>query len=103
MSDELRNEQLDRKRIEEGVRLILEGIGEDPNRAGVAETPQRVAEMFEEIFAGYGHDASEVVTVIAGAGHDEMIMVRAECHHDIGPWGVLPQISAGAGARSSQP
>ncbi len=91
MSDELRNEQLDRKRIEEGVRLILEGIGEDPDRAGVAETPQRVAEMFEEIFAGYGHDASEVVTVIAGAGHDEMIMVRdiplyGVCEHHVIPF-----------------
>ena len=91
MSDELRNEQLDRKRIEEGVRLILEGIGEDPDRPGVVETPRRVAEMFEEIFAGYGHDASEVVTVIAGAGHDEMIMVRdiplyGLCEHHVIPF-----------------
>jgi GTP cyclohydrolase I len=91
VSDELRNEQLDRKRIEEGVRLILEGIGEDPDRPGVVETPRRVAEMFEEIFAGYGHDASEVVTVIAGAGHDEMIMVRdiplyGLCEHHVIPF-----------------
>ena len=91
MSDDLRNQQLDRKKVEEGVRLILEGIGEDPDRAGVAETPQRVAEMFEEIFAGYDHDPSEIVTVIAGAGHDEMIMVRdiplyGVCEHHITPF-----------------
>ena len=91
MSDELRNERLDRKKVEEGVRLILEGIGEDPERAGVAETPKRVAEMFEEVFAGYDHDPSEIVTVIAGAGHDEMIMVRdiplyGVCEHHITPF-----------------
>jgi GTP cyclohydrolase I len=73
------------------VRLILEGIGEDPDRAGIADTPRRVAEMFEEIFGGYGHDASEVVTVIAGAGHDEMIMVRdiplyGMCEHHVVPF-----------------
>jgi GTP cyclohydrolase I len=91
MSDELRNERLDRKKLEEGVRLILEGIGEDPERAGIAETPQRVAEMFEEIFAGYDHDPAEIVTVIAGAGHDEMIMVRdiplyGVCEHHLTPF-----------------
>src|SRR5437899_12401609 len=90
MSDELRNERLDRKKVEEGVRLILEGIGEDPARAGVADTPRRVAEMFQEIFAGYDHDPSEVVTVIAGAGHDEMIMGRdiplfGICEHHVTP------------------
>src|SRR2546425_4024554 len=91
MSDELRNERLDRRKVEEGVRLILEGIGEDPDRAGIADTPRRVAEMFQEIFAGYDHDPSEVVTVIAGAGHDEMIMVRdiplfGICEHHVTPF-----------------
>jgi len=91
VSDDLRNEQLDRKKVAEGVRLILEGIGENPDRPGIAETPQRVAEMFEEIFAGYGHDPAEVVTVIAGAGHDEMIMVRdiplyGICEHHVTPF-----------------
>jgi GTP cyclohydrolase IA len=91
MTDDPKNDRLDRKKIEEGVRLILEGIGEDPKREGIADTPRRVAEMYEEIFAGYGHDASEVVTVIPGAGHDEMIMVRdiplfAQCEHHLVPF-----------------
>jgi GTP cyclohydrolase I len=82
---------VDREKVERGVRLILEGIGEDPERAGIAETPKRVAQMFEEVFAGYGRDPSEVVTVIAGAGHDEMIMVRdiplyGVCEHHITPF-----------------
>ena len=91
MSDDPRNERLDRTKVEQGVRLILEGIGEDPQREGVAATPQRVADMFEEVFAGYGHDAAEVVTVIEGAGHDEMIMVRdiplyGVCEHHVIPF-----------------
>ena len=41
---------MDQKKIEEGVRLILEGIGEDPEREGLLETPQSVARMCEEIY-----------------------------------------------------
>ena len=44
------------------MRLILEGIGEDPDRGGLRETPARVARMYEEIFAGIGEDASQLVT-----------------------------------------
>ncbi len=82
---------LDKAKIEQGVRLFLEGIGDDPERPGIVDTPRRVAEMCEEIFAGVGQDPSEVVTVIAGAGHDEMIMVRdiplySQCEHHVVPF-----------------
>jgi GTP cyclohydrolase I len=78
-------------KIAEGVRLILEGVGEDPGRAGIAGTPERVADMYAEIFAGVGTEAGHVVTVIPGAGHDEMIMVRdiplySVCEHHILPF-----------------
>ena len=43
---------MDTRKIEEGVRLILEGVGEDPDREGLRETPARVARMYEEVFAG---------------------------------------------------
>jgi GTP cyclohydrolase IA len=81
----------DAKKVEEGVRLILEGIGEDPERGGLRETPARVARMYEEIFGGVGRDASELVTVVEGADHDEMIMVRdiplySVCEHHLLPW-----------------
>ena len=81
----------DAKKVEEGVRLILEGIGEDPERGGLRETPARVARMYEEIFAGVGKDAAELVTVVEGADHDEMIMVRdiplySSCEHHLLPW-----------------
>ncbi|NIS38682.1 GTP cyclohydrolase I FolE, partial [Candidatus Saccharibacteria bacterium] len=46
---------MDQKKIEQGVRLILEGIGEDLSREGLKNTPSRVAKMCEEIFEGIGH------------------------------------------------
>lgn len=84
-------DSFDAKKVEEGVRLILEGIGEDPDRAGLRETPARVSRMYEEIFAGIGKDASQVVTVVEGADHDEMIMVRdiplySICEHHLIPF-----------------
>jgi GTP cyclohydrolase I len=79
---------VDRDKIVEGVRLILEGIGEDPDRPGIAGTPQRVADMYEEIFAGIGADPQEILTVIRGAMHDEMIMIKdiplfSTCEHHL--------------------
>jgi GTP cyclohydrolase I len=81
----------DRDKVIEGVRMILQGIGEDPSRPGIVTTPQRVADMYAEIFAGLGRDAAELVTVVAGAGHDEMIMVRdiplaSLCEHHLTPF-----------------
>ena len=47
---------MDKEKIEAGVRLILEGIGEDPGREGLVETPERIARMYEELAAGYADD-----------------------------------------------
>jgi GTP cyclohydrolase I len=85
------NDRFDAAAIEEGVRLILQGIGEDPERGGLRETPARVARMYEEIFAGIGIDASQIVTVVEGADFDEMIMVRdiplySMCEHHLVPF-----------------
>ena len=81
----------DQEKIRRGVRLILEGIGDDPDREGLVETPRRVADMYREIFAGIGRDPTEVLTVVKGADHDEMIMVRdiplqSECEHHLVPF-----------------
>lgn len=47
---------MDRDKIKEGVRLILEGVGEDPSREGLVETPDRIVRMYEELLAGYKQD-----------------------------------------------
>jgi GTP cyclohydrolase I len=85
------NDRFDAAAIEEGVRMILRGIGEDPERGGLRETPARVARMYSEIFAGIDVDASQIVTVVEGADFDEMIMVRdiplySMCEHHLIPF-----------------
>ena len=50
---------MDREKIEQGVRLLLEGIGEDIHREGLLETPSRVARMFEEIYGGLFMDPAQ--------------------------------------------
>jgi GTP cyclohydrolase IA len=69
-------DEFDAAKVEEGVRLILEGIGEDPGREGLKDTPQRVADMYREVFSGLHQDPEAVVDITFDAGHDEMIMVR---------------------------
>jgi GTP cyclohydrolase IA len=85
------NDRFDAAAIEEGVRMILRGIGEDPQRGGLRETPARVARMYSEIFGGIDVDASQIVTVVEGADFDEMIMVRdiplySMCEHHLIPF-----------------
>lgn len=48
---------MDKKKIEEAVKMIIEAVGEDPTREGLLETPQRIARMYEEIFSGLGQTA----------------------------------------------
>jgi GTP cyclohydrolase I len=83
--------EFDLQKVEEGVRLILEGIGEDPGRQGLKETPRRVADMYREVFSGIHEDPEAVVDAVFDVGHDEMIMVRdiplhGICEHHLTPF-----------------
>ena len=66
---------MDLPKIENAVRDILEAIGEDPNREGLLETPQRVARMYAEVFAGLHRDINKDIKVFNGEGNDEMILI----------------------------
>lgn len=82
---------VDLDRIASGVRLILEGIGEDPNREGLLDTPRRVAEMYAELTAGMREDPSEHVVPLSGNKHDEMVIVKdisiaSLCEHHLAPF-----------------
>src|SRR3989440_13102621 len=77
--------------IARGVRMILEGIGEDPARAGLQDTPQRVAEMYEELTAGMREDPQQHVIPLPGDKHDEMVIVKdiniaSICEHHLAPF-----------------
>ncbi|MBI4743823.1 MAG: GTP cyclohydrolase I FolE [Actinobacteria bacterium] len=82
---------MDRSKIEQGVRLILEGIGEDVKREGLKETPARVARMYEEVFCGLNQDPSKIISVTFAEDHDEMVLVRdiplySICEHHLLPF-----------------
>lgn len=82
---------MDIKKIEEGVRLILEGIGEDPSRPGLKDTPKRVAKMYEELFEGLMMSMEEILKPIEGESHDEMILLKdipfySICEHHLLPF-----------------
>jgi len=78
-------------KVEAGVRLILEGIGEDADRPGIEGTPRRVALMYEEICAGLHNDPREFLHVIPAETHDEMVIVKdiplySICEHHLLPF-----------------
>ena len=82
---------VDLDKIAQGVRLILEGIGEDPDRPGLRRTPQRVAEMYAELTAGMDEDPQEYIVPLPGDTHDEMVIVKdiqiaSLCEHHLAPF-----------------
>ena len=83
--------KMDLERIEQGVRMILEGIGEDLDRPGIKRPPVRVAEMFKEILGGIHEDASDFLQPIQGEKHDEMVIIKniplySMCEHHLLPF-----------------
>ena len=82
---------MDKERIERAVREILLAIGEDPDRAGLVETPKRVANMYEEIFAGLHDDPRRHLKLFDEGNNDEMVVVRdipmySMCEHHLLPF-----------------
>lgn len=82
---------MDRKKIEQGVRMLLEGIGEDLDREGLKDTPRRVAAMYEEIYQGIGRDPKDVLVATFSENHEEMVLVKdipfySVCEHHLMPF-----------------
>lgn len=82
---------MDEKKIKEGVRLILEGIGEDPAREGLVDTPERIFRMCEEIFAGIGKDAEEYLSVQFSVENNNLVLEKdiifySICEHHLLPF-----------------
>ena len=81
----------DHEKIKEGVRLIFEGVGEDVEREGLLETPDRVARMYEEIFAGMYKDAAEPLSKRFHVAGNEMVLEKdivfySTCEHHLMPF-----------------
>ena len=84
--------QIDQGRIEKAVREILEALGEDPDREGLVETPERVARFYAEVFEGLHRDPGEEIDAFFGEeGYQEIVMVReipfySMCEHHLVPF-----------------
>ncbi|MFV9510695.1 GTP cyclohydrolase I FolE [Tepidibacillus sp. LV47] len=79
------------EQIKEAVKLILNAIGENPEREGLVNTPARVARMYEEIFAGLEQDPKDYFDVIFSEEHDEVVLVKdipfySMCEHHLIPF-----------------
>ena len=82
---------MDKEKIQQAVRLLIEGIGDDPERPGLRDTPRRVAALYEEIFSGIGREPTEVLTRFFPEEHDEIVLVRdipfySICEHHLLPF-----------------
>lgn len=82
---------MDQKKIEEAVKLLLEGIGEDVNREGLIDTPKRIAAMCEEIFGGLQIDTGEYLLKTFTASSNEMVIEKdipfySVCEHHLLPF-----------------
>ncbi|MFS0863550.1 GTP cyclohydrolase I FolE [Fredinandcohnia sp. 179-A 10B2 NHS] len=79
------------EKIEQAVKMILEAIGEDPNREGLLDTPKRVAKMYGEVFSGLKDDPKEYFQTIFGEEHEELVLVKdipffSMCEHHLVPF-----------------
>lgn len=82
---------IDTEKIERAVRMILEGIGEDPDREGLKDTPARVARMYKEIFGGLHSNPERHLETYFTEQHDEMVLVKniplySMCEHHLVPF-----------------
>lgn len=82
---------VDQDKIREAVKLLLEGIGEDIHREGLADTPERIARMYEEIFGGMEEDAAEHLSKVFTVDSHEMVLEKdivfySMCEHHMLPF-----------------
>lgn len=82
---------MDQEKIKTAIKLLLEGIGEDTEREGLVETPDRIARMYEEICSGYEQNPAEVLSKVFTAQGSEMVMEKdisfySMCEHHMMPF-----------------
>ena len=82
---------IDQEKVKKAVRLLLEGIGEDADREGLIETPDRIARMCEEIYGGYEEDAKEHLCKTFHVENSDMVVEKditfySMCEHHLLPF-----------------
>ncbi|MDD3365316.1 MAG: GTP cyclohydrolase I FolE [Syntrophomonas sp.] len=94
----MEKKNVDKAKIEAAFKLILEAIGEDPEREGLVQTPNRVARMYEEIFSGMYDDPRDYLDVSFTEYHDELVLVKdiplySMCEHHFLPFYGLAHVA----------
>ena len=82
---------MDKKKIAKAIRMVLEAIGENPKRADLLGTPQRVAEMYEEVLSGTKKDPRQELEILLSQDHDEIVLLKdiplySLCEHHMLPF-----------------
>ncbi len=87
----MQKRNIDKAKVQQAVTMILEAIGEDPGREGLIDTPKRVANMYQEIFAGMDSNPQEFLQVSFTEYHDELVLIKdiplySMCEHHFLPF-----------------
>ena len=82
---------VDQKKVQEAIKLLLEGIGEDTDREGLKEPPERIGRMYEEICGGMDQDAGEHLSKVFSVDNNEMVLEKditfySMCEHHLMPF-----------------
>ncbi|MDZ5712017.1 GTP cyclohydrolase I FolE [Jeotgalibacillus haloalkalitolerans] len=88
---EKNNGRVDREKIQKAITMLLEAVGEDPDREGLLDTPKRVAKMYEEMFSGLHQDPKEYFKTVFNEDHEELVFVKdipfhSMCEHHLVPF-----------------
>lgn len=84
-------EQMDRDNIQDNISRVIQFLGEDQNREGLKDTPDRVAKMYQEIFSGYNQNPEEIFTCFEEESYDQIILLKdielySMCEHHMLPF-----------------
>jgi GTP cyclohydrolase I len=82
---------MDKKKIAKAIKMVLEAVGDDPKRADLLGTPQRVAQMYEEVLSGIEQDPGKQLEVLLSEDHDEIVLLKdiplySICEHHLLPF-----------------
>jgi GTP cyclohydrolase I len=82
---------MDKKKIAKAIKMVLEAVGEKPNRADLMGTPERVAQMYQEVLSGIKQDPARELEVLLSQGHDEIVLLKdiplySICEHHLLPF-----------------
>ncbi|MFC1667663.1 GTP cyclohydrolase I FolE [Candidatus Omnitrophota bacterium] len=82
---------MDKNKIKKAIRMILEAVGENPDRQDLKKTPERVADMYEEIFSGISKDPAKELEILLSEKHNEIVLLKgiplySVCEHHLLPF-----------------